>query len=88
MTKPVQDLHARRAPLSRATLCYEIEPNVLSRWNLFTIGAPHLWGQYRNDMDWLLFALVSAFAIATIFRLFCCFRSPMIEKHPQRDSRL
>jgi hypothetical protein len=62
----------------------EIDPNVLTSWNFFTIDVPLLWGQYWDKMDWLLIAIVSAFAIVTIFLGVCCFHSPKVKQHPKR----
>jgi len=59
----------------------ENEPNVLSLWNLLTIDAPLLWGQYWNTMDWLLIAMASAFAIVTAVLCVVCSRSPKEKRH-------
>ena len=52
-------------------------------WNLLTIDAPLLWSQYWNTMEWLLIALVSAFAIVTTILCVVCSHSPK-EKRPER----
>jgi len=60
------------------------EPNVLQRWNLFTIDAPLLWGQYRYTMDWLLIATAFAFAIVTILLCVGYSRSGRRPDHRER----
>ena len=68
-----------RRALGFRELAFEIDPTVLSRWTLFTIDASRFDCQYWNIMDWLLFALVFAFVIVTIFLGICCFYSPKIK---------